>query len=212
MKKINLILCALALVGTAYFASCSNDSVAPTIDFVTSNTTKNYYSVGGTYITVAQDSTVDASGVAGTSDAKVTTKKQITKGFATITWNESKQWDGNISQAYTISFNGLKGYQVSQTYSGATLVSDYPSTNPDPTTQTLDTIYLYKIGEDFYYESDDGEYVKASAAELESGEDFTLSFSYSIVDDNAGVLASDSKVVDKTTTTYTYSLSFKAAQ
>lgn len=210
MKKINLILCAVALVGTAFFASCSNESTTPTINFVTETTTNNKYSVTGSLTRVEANKTVTA-GVASTTDRTQTDVISITKGYSDITWTESKVHDGNKSKAYTVSFNGVYGTTNRQVTRGSTTTQEF-LTDPDEESVDLESFELYKIDDDFFFFTEDGQAVKATAAELESGEDFTLSLEYSVVRDNLGNRLSTDTDVNTTTTTYKYNLKFAAAK
>lgn len=209
MKKINLILCAAAVACAGFFVSCSNG--APEITFVNETTTKNLYSVTGSVTTIEADKTV-TSGVAATDDETDTTVETITKGYATISWNEYTSDEGNMSRAYTISFEGLKGTSQSKTDVGSTAGTFAPAT-PTEGSLTVGNITLYKIDDAFFYISDsEGKYVKVSADNLESGEDFTLSLEYSIVEDNLGEVLTTNTDVDTTTYTYKYELKFAAAK
>lgn len=227
MKKINLILCAIA--ATAFFASCNNGT--PKFNTYTSESYTNKYTVSGTYEQSIANKTADANGTAGTSDQTSWTKKSASAGYATITWNESKVLEGNMSDAYTITFDSLYGTSQSKTDVGATAGTYAPA---EPNSQTIlfdeqmvynDNGYyyytsrnleLYKIDDAFYYGNGNGELFKATVTgDLESGEDFTLALTFSSTSDSYNYLnpiASDSKLQNYTTTTKTYTLSFKNAK
>lgn len=207
MKKINYILCAMALSGAVMFVSCKQE--APQYNFVTSETTKNQYSVTGTITTVVANKTVNSEGTAGTTDRKSTTVKSISAGYATVSWTDSKVLEGNASNDYSIEFSELRGTAKTEVKAGETEVTPFP-TELTTTDQTLSKIVLNKIDDAFFFVNPDGKFEKVPVDNLESGADFTLSYSYSTVVDNAGYVASDSKVVNTTTTTITYNLTFKA--
>ncbi len=210
MKKINLILCAAAVACAGFFVSCSNG--APEITFVNQTSTKNYYSVTGSLTTIEADKTV-TSGVAGTSDTTTTVVDTITKGYATITWTENAKDDGNMGSKYTISFDNLKGTNDNtQVVTGTTTTTAF-NTNPTEGSLSEDNIELYKIDDAFFFMNvTEGQFVKVSADNLESGDDFTLSFEYSNVDDNMGTRLTTNTNVNTTTTTYKYELKFAAAK
>lgn len=216
MKKINLVLCAAAVACAAFFVSCKNEAETPEITFVNQTTTQNKYSVTGTYTEVVADATVNAAGTASTTDPTVTTKTTVSSGYANVRWTEDKTYTGNESYSrYSINFYGVNGTENTQRKSGTTVTQEFAT---ELTVQPLviDGIALYKIGENFYYETEDGQYIKATVGEgFESGEDFKLSLTWSEVVDNLGWVTTDatvSKASDKTKTTYTYDLSFKAAK
>ena len=208
MKKINLILCAAAVTCAAFFVSCSNSASEYT--FVNETTTRNLYSVTGTYTKIEADSTV-TSGVAGTADETETTVKTITKGYATISWTDSETLKGNVSNEYTISFDGLKGTTQSKTDVGTTAGTLAPA-NPTEGSLNLSSISLRKIDDVFCVFTEDGQAVKVSADNLESGEDFTLTIEYSEVEDNLGYRLTTNTDVDTTKTTKKYDLKFVAAK
>lgn len=207
MKKINYILCAIALAGAVMFASCKQE--APQYNFVTGISNTNQYSVSGTVTTVIANKTVNAEGVAGTADSKTTTVKSITAGYSRIEWEDSKVREGNVSDEYTITFSDLFGTVKQQVMSGETEVTPFP-TEVTAASQTLEKIYLYKIDDAFFIMSTAGEAVKVTAGDIESGDTFNLKISYSLVTDNAGEIAEDSKVVNTTTETISYDLTFTA--
>ena len=226
MKKINLILCAIA--ATAFFASCNNGT--PKFNTYTSESYTNKYTVSGTYEKSVANKTADANGTAGTSDQTSWTKKSASAGYATITWNESKVIEGNISGNYRLKLTSLYGTSQTKTDVGSTAGTYAPA---EPTAQNIsfDTAYeyddygnttdvyefdLYKIDDAFYYGNGNGELFKATVTgDLESGEDFTLALTFSSTSDFYDFnhpIASDSKLQNYTTTTETYTLSFKNAK
>jgi len=211
MKKINLILCAAAVACAGFFVSCSNG--ATEITFVNQTTTKNLYSVTGTITETWANKTV-TSGVAGTSDRTTTIVDTITKGYATITWTDYAKDDGNMGSKYTISFEDLKGTDDNtQVVTGTTTTTAF-DTNPTEGSLWENSIELYKIDDAFFYmDKNYGQFVKASADNLESGDDFTLTLEYSEVRDNMpDDRLTTNTDVNTTTTTYKYELKFAAAK
>ncbi len=207
MKKINYILCAIALGGAVMFASCKQE--APQYNFVNNITTTNQYSVTGSITTVYANKTVDAAGTAGTADRTSTTVQAISSGYATVSWTDSKSAAGNASGDYAINFFDLKGTSKTEVKAGETVETPFP-TELTVSSMSLEKVVLYKIDGAFFITNPDGKFEKVTADKLEDGDDFTLSYSYSTVVDNAGFVAEDSKVVNTTTQTTTYNLSFKA--
>lgn len=226
MKKINLILCAIA--ATAFFASCNNGT--PKFNTYTSESYTNKYTVSGTYEKSVANKTADANGTAGTSDQTSWTKKSASAGYATITWNESKVLEGNMSEKYRLTLTSLYGTSQTKTDVGAT-AGTYAPAEPTAGTITFDEVSyydddnrqyvyyefdLYKIDDAFYYGNGNGELFKATVTgDLESGEDFTLALTFSSTSDSYNYnnpIASDSKLQNYTTTTETYTLSFKNAK
>ena len=130
MKKINLILCAIA--ATAFFASCNNGT--PKFNTYTSESYTNKYSVSGTYEKSVANKTVDANGTAGTSDQTVWTKKNASAGYATISWNESKISEGNASGNYRLKLTDLYGTSQTKTDVGSTAGTYSPA---EPTSSNI---------------------------------------------------------------------------
>lgn len=208
MKKINLILCACALAGSAFFASCKNN--AQEINFVTTTSYENRYTISGTYQTVSADNYVSEAGVASTTNETTTTIKTLTSGYATISWTDSEVLEGNVSNEYSVDFTNERGTTQSKTDVGSVAGTLAPA-NPEEGYAPIPNLTLSKIDGEFFYRTDDSELVKATVTgDLESGEDFSIVLEYKETVDNTGTIAATSKEVNETTTTRTYKIDFKA--
>jgi len=209
MKKINLILCACALAGSAFFASCKNN--AQEINFVTSTSYENRYTISGTYQTVSADNYVSEAGVASTTNETRTNIYNISSGYARIYWTDSEAIkEGNYTTWYGVNIGNVRGTHQSKTDTGSVAGTLAPA-NPTEESIPLYWLQFYKIDDEFFYRTNDGEAVQVKVTgDLESGEDFSIVLEYKETVDNTGTIAATSKEVNETTTTTTYKIDFKA--
>lgn len=230
MKKINLVLCAAAIACTAFFASCKNGAAeTPKWKLGNEKTVAIHdYSVSGTITTQTANKTVNTAGTASTTDLTNTSTKVITSGYATLSWSDNANWDGNYSNqyGYDVVFNNVKGYTWTQSQVGTGTPVGTAPTTPSITSTTIGTLTFYKVGSKFYIQrslaSTDStttdtvnatslvEVKSFTAEDLEAGKDINISFSYSDVKNNNNYQATTALNSDKTTTTVTYNLVLKA--
>lgn len=225
MKKINLVLCAAAIACTAFFASCKNNAAETPKWKLNNEQTKvlNEYSVSGTATKVVAGRTVNASGVASTTDLTTTTNYVFSSGYANVSWVDNSNWDGNYSNqnGYNVVFDNVKGYSWNTTQVGTGTPTGTAPTTPTIASTSIPAFRFYKVGSKFYYEasleSTSSNTAKSlvevkgfTAEDLEAGKDINISITFSDVKNNNNYQSTTAQNSDKTTTTWTYSIALKA--
>ncbi len=228
MKKIILIACAAVLAGL--LVSCNNG--AKDYNSVRYENYENSYLVSGTYtkVVTTDEATYGATDQATGTKSTVTTTEYITSAAAKVTYNTDSEFDSNY-QEYAIKYEGSTGYKSIahtgyKTWNAATkawvdtasIPADTAKGTGDPD-QTVGgkTFTIYSIDDDLYFNYDGKSWpVTADESAFADGNDFTLKFSCTLVNDirddiNKGT---DGKQTGRTTknntTTYTYDLTFTA--
>lgn len=218
MKKLNVILCACAIAIVGLSVSCKNEPEER--KNVGYKNYQNSYTISGTVTVAINDKVCDADGTVGSNDTETTTIS-VEKGLSNIYWTTSKTYSTNGIE-YAIYFNSVQGK-----YSSESVDKDGNKTpgaekenisNLPPYISMPSRITLCKIGKKYYLAEDmtgDDDYLPVSdgfeCADLDSGNDFTLSFSYVEKENNlANPIAVDSKAENTTTTTTTYNIKFTA--
>lgn len=219
MKKLSLILCACAIAVAGLSVSCKNETVErKNVGY------KNYlnsYTISGTITTVVVNKEVDTDGTTVLLNDTITTTTTIEAGTAKIEWRESKTYSTNGVE-YTISSITTKGKQTKKTKDKAGTEDPYSNDYTDASlTNAISTkMVLQKIGKKYYVTEDldpDPSYTLLvpvsegfECADLDSGKDFTLSFTVTEKENNNGWVDKDDKSEDTTTTTTTYDIKFTA--
>ena len=194
MKKINLIVCAVAVAFAGALVSCQNQPTE--MNDVTIINHLNSYDVSGTVTTTTEVKGVSTSGADGKENGgtykvvKTVTAAKTVGG--SVSWSEDATLTANYDNEFNVSYDG--GDATSKTVVTGTTITNGTSTDLTTGESTYD--YTHVVGEDededdtldsksFDIVEIDGAYYVlianqkvAVTADLTSGETFTLKFSY----------------------------------
>ena len=223
MKKLNLILCACAIVIAGLSVSCKNETIErKNVGY------KNYlnsYTISGTTTKVTVNKVVDTDGTTITNNTETITDT-IGAGYATISWEDVKTYSTN-GVAFSIESKITKLKETKKTKDK----DDNETTNYEDMdvvaymggSAVSDSMTLNKIGKKYYLSNNSGYIIGEGfeCADLDSGKDFTLSFTVTekknvdYIDPSntwQGVkyLDKDDKSENTITTTTTYDIKFTA--
>ena len=214
MKKINLIVCAVAVAFAGALVSCQNQPTE--MNDVTIINHLNSYDVSGTVTTTTEVKDVSTSGADGKENGgtykvvKTVTAADTVDG--TVSWAENAVLNANYDNMFAVSC--AEGDATSKTVVTGTTITNGTSTDLTTGESTYDSNFVIGESENKaaaldsmsfdIVEIEGACYVLidkqkvAVTADLTSGETFTLKFSYT---DNSTTKSTDKDKDDKVTGT-----------